>query len=388
VSRSGPSAGPLEVVVVEPWYGGSHRAWADGLVRHSRHRVRLVTHPDRFWRWRLRGGAVTLAEQLRADVDAHGRPGVVVISSLVHGAALLGLARRELGDVPVVAYVHESQLRYPTTDGRGPDTDAAMANWQTLLAADAVWWNSAFHRSTVLEALPAFLRAAPDLSHADLVAQVDAKSAVVPVGVELAGLLGVRRTAGASADEGPLVVWNQRWEHDKDPLGWLRIMARLADAGLAFRLALAGERPRERDAEATALLARLDDRIETDRYLDADAYRALLLRSDVFLSCARHEFFGISVVEAIAAGCVPVLPDALSHPELLPDRWHEAVLYEPGRAQDALSAVLTDLDGARARVAGLRDEMARWSWPRVIDRYDTGLTALDGHRSWKGTACG
>ena len=129
-------SGPLDVVVVEPWYGGSHRAWADGLVRHSRHRVRLVTHPDRFWRWRLRGGAVTLADQIRADVDTHGRPGVVVISSLVHGAALLGLARRTLGDVPVVAYVHESQLWYPTTDGRGPDTDAAMAK---LLCTELLW---------------------------------------------------------------------------------------------------------------------------------------------------------------------------------------------------------------------------------------------------------
>ena len=162
-----------------------------------------------------------------------------------------------------------------------------------------------------MEALPAFLGAAPDLTHRDLIAEVEAKSVVVPVGVELEGLLRAEREPRSSPGE-PLVVWNQRWEHDKDPLGWLRIMARLADAGVAFRLALAGERPRERDAEATRLLQRLAGRVEVDAFLDADAYRALLLRSDVFLSCARHEFFGISVVEAIAAGCVPVLPDALS----------------------------------------------------------------------------
>ncbi len=380
MSRGGGTAGPKDVLVVEPWYGGSHRAWADGLVRHSGHRVRLVTHPDRFWRWRLRGGAVTLADLVRADVDEHGRPDVVMVSSLVHGAALLGLARRSLGDVPIVAYVHESQLRYPTADGRAPDTDAAMADWQTLLAADAVWWNSSFHRTTVLDALPGFLQAAPDLTHAAWVPRIEAKSSVVPVGVELDGLLGAERTSSGSMGAVPLVVWNQRWEHDKDPLGWLRIMASLADAGVGFRLALAGERPREREDAARALLDRLDDRIEVDRYLDADAYRALLLRSDVFLSCARHEFFGISVVEAIAAGCVPVLPDALSHPELLPDRWHDGVLYPPGGAQDALTAVLTDLDTARARVTGLREEMECWSWPRVIEQYDTGLATLSESR--------
>ena len=148
MSDAGRSGVSLDVVVVEPWYGGSHRAWADGMVRHSDHAVRLVTHPDRFWRWRLRGGAVTLAAAVRSDIEARRRPDVLVVSSLVHGAALLGLARRSVGDVPVVAYVHESQLRYPTTDGRALDTDAAMANWQTLLAADAVWWNWAFHPRT------------------------------------------------------------------------------------------------------------------------------------------------------------------------------------------------------------------------------------------------
>ncbi len=366
---------PLDIVVVEPWYGGSHRAWADGLVEHSRHRVRLVTHPDRFWRWRLRGGAVTLASALEVDIALHGPPDVLVVSSLVHGAALLGLARRSVGAVTVLAYVHESQLFYPTPDGRSPDTDAAMANWQTMVAADAVWWNSAFHRDTVLQGLPAFLEAAPDLGHDWLIEEVAAKSSVVPVGVEMSGLLGADRPARLS-DQAPLVVWNQRWEHDKDPLGWLRIMDRLAAADVPFRLALAGERVRERDEETTRLLDRLADRIELDEFLDGDRYRQLLLRSDVFLSCARHEFFGISVVEAMAAGCVPVLPDALSHAELVPERWHAAALYEPGLAQEAVAAVLSDLEGARRRVSGLRAEMARFGWDRVRHDYDRGFDGL------------
>ena len=36
------------------------------------------------------------------------------------------------------------------------------------------------------------------------------------------------------------------------------------------------------------------------------------------LSTARHEFFGVAVVEALLAGCLPWLPDRLSYPELLP----------------------------------------------------------------------
>jgi hypothetical protein len=37
----------MRVLLVEPYYGGSHRAWADGYVEHSRHDVKLVTHEAR-----------------------------------------------------------------------------------------------------------------------------------------------------------------------------------------------------------------------------------------------------------------------------------------------------------------------------------------------------
>src|SRR4051812_49753244 len=89
------------IVLVEPWYGGSHRAWADGLVGSSRHRVTLVTHEDRFWRWRLRGSAVTLAEGVRRAVAEAGPPDALVVSALTDLAALLGLARDVVAGVPV-----------------------------------------------------------------------------------------------------------------------------------------------------------------------------------------------------------------------------------------------------------------------------------------------
>ena len=63
------------VVVIEPWYGGSHRVWADGWRRHSRHEIELLTLPDRNWRWRMRAGAVDLAERFEARVAQSGRPG-------------------------------------------------------------------------------------------------------------------------------------------------------------------------------------------------------------------------------------------------------------------------------------------------------------------------
>ena len=61
------------------------------------------------------------------------------------------------------------------------------------------------------------------------------------------------------------------------------------------------------------------DRIEHDGWIeDRVEYLQMLASCDWVLSTARHEFFGIAVVEALLCGCLPWLPERLSYPELLP----------------------------------------------------------------------
>ncbi len=45
-------------------------------------------------------------------------------------------------------------------------------------------------------------------------------------------------------------------------------------------------------------------------------YQALLQQSNVVLSTALHDFQGIAVLEGVAAGCIPVVPNRLAYPEL------------------------------------------------------------------------
>jgi glycosyltransferase involved in cell wall biosynthesis len=47
-------------------------------------------------------------------------------------------------------------------------------------------------------------------------------------------------------------------------------------------------------------------------------YIKWLKQGDIVISTANHEFFGMSVIEAVRAGCRPLLPDRLSYPELFP----------------------------------------------------------------------
>jgi glycosyltransferase involved in cell wall biosynthesis len=176
-------------------------------------------------------------------------------------------------------------------------------------------------------------------------------------------------------DDGPLVVWNQRWDHDKDPVALFRVLRALARDGVAFRLALAGENRRVDPQEFAAVRADLGDRVVHAGHLPRPAYRDLLLRAAVTASTARHEFFGIAAVEAMAAGCVPLLPRRLAYPEAVPRPYHDAVLY-PGRLYERLAGVLTDLPAARRRVAGLRAAMRVHDWSAVGPRYDSALEAL------------
>ena len=369
--------GRRRVLVVEPWYGGSHRAWADAIADHSRHEVHLVTHEPRFWRWRLRGAAVTLAEGVAAAVAAHGPPDVVLVGDLVDVAALRGLAAEALAGAPVVLYLHENQITEAVGPGTRGDQGAAWTTWTSLVAADAVVANSAFHRRVLLDALPGFLAGAPDRPHDRWLPAVAARCSVLPVPVPLEGLLDVRRPP---PDGGPpLVLFNQRRDHDKRPEALTRVLVALARAGVPFRLALTGRTVRTDLRELEADLAALGDRVVHVGPLDRPGYEALLLRADVVVATAAHEFFGVAPVEAMAAGCVPLLPDRLAYPELVPAPLHGAVLYR-GHLHDRLRAVLEDLPGARAAVAPLRASMARFAAPTVVPAYDELLGAVAAGR--------
>ncbi|MDY7102900.1 MAG: DUF3524 domain-containing protein [Actinomycetota bacterium] len=362
----------LDVLVVEPYHGGSHRAWAEGLVRHSRHRVRLVTHEDSFWRWRMRGGAVTLADAVRRDVTGNGVPDVLLVSGMVDLASLLGLVRRDIGDVPVVLYLHENQLTHPLGPGQRPDEGIAWRTWTSLVAADAVWLNSAFQRDGLCAALPGLLARAPDRPHHHHLADVTERMAVVPVGVEVAD---VPHRAPERHAAGPLVLWNHRWDHDKAPRVVLDALRGLADEGVAFRVALVGENNRVDPREFSDARVALGERVVRFGHVPSrEDYVELLARSDVVVSAARQEFFGISVVEAAAAGAVPVVPDRLSYPEVLGSRWAPSCCYPAGGLLERLRSVCTRLDAWRGAIDGLAADLRRrHAWEVIGPRYDRGF---------------
>lgn len=194
----------MRVLLVEPYFGGSHQAWAEGYQAASRHEVRLLTLPARWWRWRMRGAALTLSEGVAEMTAAGWTPTVVLVSDMVDLPALQAFTRRTLSDVPFVLYFHESQLTYPDSPLAEPDLSYAVTNWLSAVAADHVLFNSEFHRRVFFSQLPRLLRRFPDYTHLHRVREVEGRAQVLPVGVDLSWV------EPGGGGEPPLVVWNHR----------------------------------------------------------------------------------------------------------------------------------------------------------------------------------
>ncbi len=365
----------LNVWLLTPYHAGSHRAWAEGFAGHSRHRVRLLAMAGSFWKWRMLGAALELAAQARDLLASGERPDLLFATSMVNVPAFLALMRRELAAVPLVLYMHENQLTYPLRPGEKRDLAYPMIQHLSMLAADRICFNSVYHMESWFAELPRLLKHFPDYTHLETIAAVRAKACVLPVGCDLQRLLAQRPPAvAAAAGRSPLILWNQRWEYDKDPVTMLRALYTLADEGWAFRVALAGQNFRMQPAEFEEARLRLGERLVHYGYVESPAeYARLLWESDIVLSTALHEFFGVSIVEAIYCGCLPILPRRLSYPELIPAAWHELCLYDDfAGLLDRLRAALA----APVSPAGLRESVGRFDWPALIGAYDDLLAGL------------
>ena len=104
----------MRILLLEPFYGGSHRDVADGLVAHSRHSVELMRLPARFWKWRMRAASLWFSHQLAETHDYD----LVVCTGLMSVADLKALWPTA---PPVLLYSHENQLAYPLPEGEQMD---------------------------------------------------------------------------------------------------------------------------------------------------------------------------------------------------------------------------------------------------------------------------
>ncbi len=380
----------MKILALEPWFGGSHRNFLNGLVQHSEHEYHTITMAARFWKWRMQGGAVTTARKALQAVEEGFQPDLIFASSMVNLPAFLALTRGAFDDVPVVLYFHENQLTYPIPDDQKRDYTYSYINYLSALAADRVVFNSQFHFDEFMEALPVLLRAFPDYTHLGTAQRIRDKASVLHLGMDLrahdAYAAGFSQHAWGPGMPPPIVLWNQRWEYDKNPEAFFRLMNRLDDIGCSFRLILAGEHFEEQPYEFEQAFNRYAERILHYGYAeDFQEYSRLLHRADLVVSTAIHEFFGIAMMEAIFCGCHPLLPNRLSYPELIPASLHQPLLHAPilYDDDDQLFKIMVNILKGEERplpTSTLRDIPKRLDWRTHVALYDDLFTSTTRKR--------
>ncbi|MCK5794159.1 MAG: DUF3524 domain-containing protein, partial [Anaerolineales bacterium] len=322
----------MKILLVSPFHGGSHQAWAEGLREHSSADIRLLTLPDRFWKWRMHGGGITLAEEFKNDSYT---PDLILATDMLDLSVFLAIAREKASGVPAVLYNHENQLTYPMPDNPGgnrrpelvnkTDQHYPFINISSMLAADRIIFNSLYHQQEFLASLPGYLGQFPEFRLPGTTEEILRKSTVIYPGIEMPRGNPV---TGHEESGSPLILWNQRWEYDKNPGEFFSALVELKSKGLDFRLAVCGEEFSNRPDEMTRYLDLLKPELIHCGYAYKKTYLNLLQNSDIVVSTAIHEFFGISILEAILNRTFPILPDRLSYPELIPRKFHGECLYK------------------------------------------------------------
>ncbi len=370
------------ILFLEPYDAGSHRAFRRGLEARSGHYIKSLTLPGRFWKWRMRGAAAWCADHLNAAPD---QPlDLIFATGFVNVADLRGLLAPPLDRVPILLYMHENQLTYPLSPEEEFDFHFGFTSIISTMAADRVVFNSSYHRDLYLDAIPAFLNRMPEAVPRQVPERLRPRCEVLGVGLEREPLPAdhfPQYRGGVSAPDAgpgwprgqrgqrPLLIWNHRWEFDKRPDLFCAAVERLLAEGLDFDVALLGE-SRGQETAFTGLRDRLGDRCVAFGHQDDRAdYDAWLERGDIVVSCAEQEYFGIAVAEAVHAGCYPVLPRDQVYPTLYGSRCKGRHFYT---GVEELARLLSDLitGDSCGHVCSLDQDVDQFCWSRLAPEFD------------------
>jgi len=325
----------------------------------------------------MQGGAFTLARMF-AERPVHAD--LLLASDMLDLPSFLALTRRWTSSLLTAVYFHENQVSYPLDPekrGQRPrrSTRYALINVSSALAADAVFFNSEFNRRSFLDGLPEILASFPDFQELQSIDMIRGKSRILPLGLSLQEFDRWRPEKRLECPR-PLILWNHRWEHDKNPRAFFRAMEILQDEGLPFSLALLGEPPLGDPSNFGTLRERFEDKIIQYGFVEERSrYGKWLWEADLLPVTSHHDFFGVSVAEAIYCRTEPLLPRRLAYPELLSETDAETCFYTSFREllvrlRERVSLPLPPFDER------LRAEIERFDWTRMAPQYDEAFEQL------------
>lgn len=303
----------MKILLLSAYHAASHQRWAAGLMANLPDcQWTCLSLPPRHFNWRIRGNSLTWALKERQTLSQ--QYDLVLATSMVDLSALRGFIP-SLADIPTILYFHENQFAYPASKQQFASVEPQILSIYSAFCADRLLFNSEFNRRTFFAGARDLFKKLPDgVAAADL-DSLAARSDVLSVPLE--DKCYRASTSSCASDKATVeLVWNHRWEYDKSPDRLLLALEALPELPITVHVVGQQFRRQPEAFKEIESLLRQRGQLGSWGYVDSEtAYRELLSRCHGVISTALHDFQGLAVMDAVASGCIPLVPKRQAYPE-------------------------------------------------------------------------
>jgi len=363
----------MNILYIEPYFADSHRRWIESYREHSRHEIDILHLPGNKWKWRMHGGAITLSEMFKKNKKKYD---LLICSDFLNLPVFKSLCLEELENIPIAMYFHENQLAYPWPEHDDDlklerDLHYHYINQTSAMTSDWNYFNSNYNLESFKGELAVYLKKMPDFQNINSIEKIDQKSSVLHLGCNLSVYDKFKKKY---ENDVPIILWNHRWEYDKNPNLFFETLFKIKDRGVDFKLILLGEKFSSypeifKDAER-----RLSQNILHVGYCDSfEQYSKWLWKSDILPVTSNQDFFGISIVEACYCDVHPILPDRLSYPELFKIESNPSIFYR--NKQDFFEKLLKAIKNYK-NLESYSSLMKIYDWKNIKGSYDDSFEEI------------
>ena len=364
----------MNIALLEPYMTNSHRQWAKGYKEFSKFNVDIFSLPGKHWKWRMHGGAITLSYRM---MKLNIAPDLILASEMLDinllKAQLFNIFKK---NIPIALYFHENQFVYPWSDNDpdvklNRDLHYNFINYSSALTSHKVFFNSHYNMETFISSLNNFLENFPDYRNMQTINLIKKKSSILPLGIDTRDLEKYDNISNNNLN--PTILWNHRWEYDKNPKDFLRLLICLKEKQLDFNLIVIGKSGKKYPKEFDEIKNFFSDKIIYWGFANSRSkYIRLLHQSDILPVTSKHDFFGISVMEAIHCNNIPILPNNLSYPEIYQAKKYPQIFYN--NFNELLEKTITAFkNNENQQYRGITKE---YSWNKIASKYDNQMREL------------